>query len=146
MVAGGSAYGFGMKGCQDGCNKNFNCNKSFNNNHKRGMLLSLNKSSNSMYILMSSISDLNLSKKQRSQIKKVMFNLREKNIKKITDNKAPTITFNKDGNFNKKDFIKNKEKLSKELIVLQADAIEEILNILNSEQKEIVIKKLSLFK
>ena len=135
LVAGSSAYGFGMRGAQGGCDNNFN------NKHKRGMLLNLNKNSNSMYALMSSISDLDLSKTQRSKIRKVMFDLRES---KIADDKVAMITFDENGKFNKEDFIKNREKLSQEMIVLQANAIEKILNILNSDQKEIIIKKLSL--
>jgi len=136
LVAGSSAYGFDMrggKGCQDNSL----------NNHKKGMLLKSHKSSNSTYGLMSSISDLDLSRVQKVEIRKVMFDLREKNIEKMEDKNTHSFTFNQNGDFNKKDFINNRVKLSKKTIKLQSEMIEKILNILDKEQKKIVLDKLS---
>ncbi len=136
LVAGSSAYGFDMrggKGCQDNSS----------NNHKKGMLLKSHKSSNSTYGLMSSISELDLSRTQRVEMRKVMFDLREKNIEKMEDKKHFSFTFNKDGKFNKEDFVNNRFKLSKQMIKVQSEMIEKILNILDKEQKKIVLDKLS---
>jgi Spy/CpxP family protein refolding chaperone len=135
LVAGSSAYGFGMKG---GCE-----NDSYDS-HKRGMLLNSNKSSNSMYSLMSVISDLELSRTQQLDIRKIMFDLREENIQKMEDTHSFNVTFTKDGKFDKEEFVNNRIKLSKQMVEVQSKMIEKIFNILDDKQKNIVQNKLSL--
>ncbi len=130
LVASSSAYGFGMK--SGGCEKNSN------NSHNKGILLKSDKSSNGIHSLMSVVSSLDLSRTQKSEIRKVMFNLKEENIKNMDGKKSFTITFNKDGKFNKQEFINNRTKLSKKMVNVQSKMIEKILTILDDEQKKIV--------
>jgi hypothetical protein len=139
FVAGSSAYGFGMRDGQG-------CGDDFPKDYKRVMLLNSHKSSNGMYSLMSTISDLDFTRVQRVEIRKVMFDLKEKNIETMEDKKTLTLPFTKDGKFNKEDFINNRAQFSKQMIKVQASMIEKILNILDEEQKKIVIQKLSLQK
>ena len=139
LVAGSSAYGFSMRG-------GHGCGDDFQNNHKKGMLLNTHKSSNGMYRLMSTISDLDLTRTQRVEIRKVMFDLREKNIETMEDKKTFTLTFTKDGKFNKENFIDNRAKFSKQMLKVQASMIEKVLSILDDKQKKIVVSKLSLQK
>jgi len=139
FVAGSTAYGFGMRDGQG-------CRDDFPNDYKRGMLFNSHKSSNGIYSLMSTISELDLTSAQRVEIRKVMFDLREKNIETMEDKKTLTLIFTKDGKFNKEDFINNRVQFSKQMIKVQASMIEKILNILDEEQKKTVVSKLSLQK
>jgi len=139
FVAGSTAYGFGMRDGQG-------CRDYFPNDYKRGMLFNSHKSSNGIYSLMSTISELDLTRAQRVEIRKVMFDLREKNIETMEDKKTLTLIFTKDGKFNKEDFINNRVQFSKQMIKVQASMIEKILNILDEEQKKTVVSKLSLQK
>jgi len=139
LVAGSSAYAFSMKD-RDGCGDNFQ------NNHKRGMTLNSHQSSKSMYSLMSTISDLDLTRTQKVQIRKVMFDLREKNIETMEDKKTLSLIFTKEGKFNKEAFINNRVQFSNNMVKVQASMIEKVLNILDEEQKKIVVSKLSLQK
>jgi len=137
LVAGSSAYAFGgPRGGQD-------CGDNSFKGHKKGMILNSNIKSNSMHSLMSAISDLNLSSSQRSDIRKIMFDLREQNIQQMEDGVAFKITLDGNGRFNKEDFISSRTKLSKKMVEMQANMIEKILNSLNNEQKEIVKNRLS---
>ncbi len=135
VVASSSLYGFGRGGGgPDG----------FSNKHKRGGLINSNKQSNSMYSFMSAISNLDLSKTQRADIRKVMFKFKESKIEQRENSKASAIIFDENNNFKKELFIQNRIKISQKMINLQANMIKNILNILNDNQKDTISKKLSL--
>ncbi len=136
VVASSSAYGFGKRDGQ-GYGDNFP------NNHKRGGILSSNKIQSGIYSFMSAISNLNLSNTQKTKIREVMFKFKQNKIEQRENTKTSTITFDENGNFKKEFFIQNRTKISQKMITKQANMVENILNILNDDQKDTITKKLS---
>lgn len=125
LVASSSVYAFG-----GGFERGSNCGDKMMNK-------SFMKSQNSgMYQIISIVSDMDLSKEQWIEIKKTMHDMKKERF----DDKQerPTITFNKDGSFDKEKFIKDRSSFSKEMIESQATVVEKITSILDKSQKKIL--------
>ena len=90
--------------------------------------------------------NLDLTRKQRVEIRKVMFDLKEKNFGTMEDRKTIVPMLSEDGKFKKEDFINNRTKISKAMATAQATMLEKVLNILDKDQRKIVVNKLSLLK
>lgn len=92
--------------------------------------------------IMTTLSDMDLSKEQWKDIRQIMFTLKEQMIENF-DEKNKSHFINKDGKFDKESFIKSKFSLSKERIEIQAKTIESILNTLNESQRKALASKMS---
>lgn len=98
-------------------------------------------SSANLRAVMSIISEMDLSSEQWSKIRKVMFNLKEERFDKVDDSKI-SVVLDKDGNFDKTNFIKSRTDFSKEMIESQASAFENILSVLDDAQRKTLATKL----
>lgn len=92
--------------------------------------------------VMLTISQMELSSAQWSELRKVMFDLKEQRFENFNESKIALI-IDQDGNFNKENFIKDRASFSKEMIESQANAMEKILNILYASQRKVLASKLT---
>ncbi|WP_060825216.1 hypothetical protein [Sulfurospirillum cavolei] len=133
MVASSSLYAFGgVQGWNCGNQQNrmpFSHPMSFNGNSMRDIMMTL--------------SSMDLSKTQWSEIRKVMFEMRDQHFDASAE-KASVEVIHKDGSFDKEHFIKNRTSLSKEMIDTQAKSIEKILSILTEAQRKSLAGKLAI--
>jgi len=90
---------------------------------------------------MAIVSNMDLTKEQWIEIKKTMLDMKKERLDDKQE--VPTITFNKDGSFEKERFIKERSTFSKEMIESQATIVEKITSILDKSQKEILVSKLN---
>lgn len=134
LVAGSSAYAFGPRGGAD-----FACGKG---SHKESFL-GHHKSLNGMHDFMSIVSDMKLENSQWVEIRKTMFDLKIQRLKDMQEGEGFRIKFDKNGNIDKEDFVKNRKKYSEKMINTQIKVIEDILKILSKDQKKIVTEKYS---
>jgi len=132
LVATSSLYAFGgSRGLSD-------CGPS-----KGGMFHSIRgfDTDTNLRSMMMTISQMELSSVQWSELRKVMFDLKEQRFENF-DKPKISLVVDKDGNFNKESFIKNRASFSKEMIESQGNAMEKILNILDASQKKVLASKL----
>ena len=130
MIATSSVYAFGgaksFGECDQGAKMPF---------AKKGDI-----ANNGMKEIMMKLSDMDLSKSQWKEIKQVMFDLKEQRFDTLK-NKETIILLNKDGNFDKDKFIKDRNSISKDMIEAQAKAVEKVLAILNETQRKTLASK-----
>lgn len=70
-----------------------------------------------------------------------MFDMREQRFENFRK-KEDVVMIDKNGTFNKEEFIKNRTALSKEMIESQSKVVERILSILDDTQKKQLVSKL----
>jgi len=99
-------------------------------------------SGNGMQEVMMTLSNMDLSKTQWSEIRKIMFDMRDQRFESL-DTK-PSVIISKEGTFDKESFIKNRATLSKEMIDAQAKSIEKVLSILSEAQRKTLATKLAI--
>ena len=134
MVASSSVYAFGgPKGFMD-------CDRT---SGKMPFQKQMVMSGNGMQEVMMTLSNMDLSKTQWNEIRKVMFDVREQRFDKV-DTKEAVVIINKDGTFDKEGFVKNRASLSKEMIDVQAGSIEKVLSVLTTEQRKTLATKLAI--
>ena len=93
--------------------------------------------------MMMTLSDMELSTVQWKAIRKVMFDLKEQRIENFKKNN-PIVLIDKEGNFDKDEFVKDRTTLSKEMIETQSEAVEKVLNILDESQRKYLASKLNI--
>lgn len=130
LVASSSVYAFGGFDRDSNCASHKMMNKSY-----------MKSQNNGVHKVMSIVSDMDLTSSQWIEIKKTMLDMRKERLDDKQD--MPTITFNKDGSFDKEKFIKERTTFSKEMIETHSQMIEKIVSILDKSQKEILISKLN---
>lgn len=135
MVASSSVYAFGGPQSFMECN----VNQKTMPFHKQ----MFNANNNGIKEIMMTLSQIELSKTQWNEIRKVMFDMREHHFESV-DKQELVVLINKEGAFDKERFIKNRISLSKEMIDTQAQSIEKILNILDDAQRKTLARKLSI--
>lgn len=133
VIASTSLYAFGGPRGFDSCdtmrsNMSYGPSSHLQNDSLRDMMITL--------------SDMDLSSSQWRDIRKVMFDLREQRFDN-SRKKDNTVLINKDGTFDKEEFVKNRTALSKEMIESQSKVVERILNILDESQKKYLVSKLN---
>lgn len=121
-------YAFGGPGC-DTMNSpmNYGSSSHFQNDSMRNIMMNL--------------SNMELSSTQWKKIREVMFDMREQRFENFRK-KEDVVMIDKNGTFNKEEFIKNRTALSKEMIESQSKVVERILSILNDTQKKQLVSKL----
>jgi len=133
MVASSSVYAFnGPRG--------FDCDSS------RGRMpfqQQMAFSGNGMQEVMMTLSNMDLSKSQWSEIRKIMFEIRDQHFEGM-DTKASVVILTKDGTFDKEGFIKNRASLSKEMIEAHAQSIDKVLQVLTDDQRKTLASKLAI--
>ncbi len=130
LVASSSAYAFGgVDRCENYSSQKM-MSKSFMKNHGDGI-----------HNIMAIVSNMDLTKEQWIEIKKTMLDMKKDRIDDMEDRLS--ITFHKDGSFDKEKFIKERSTFSKEMIESQGVMIEKIVSILDKSQKEILISKIN---
>lgn len=97
----------------------------------------------SMKNMMMTLSDMELSTVQWKAIRKVMFDLKEQRFENFKKNN-PIVLIDKEGNFDKDEFVKDRTTLSKEMIETQSEAVEKVLNILDESQRKYLASKLNI--
>lgn len=97
----------------------------------------------SMKNMMVTLSDMELSTVQWKAIRKVMFDLKEQKFENLKKNN-PIVLIDKEGNFDKDEFVKDRTTLSKEMIETQSEAMEKVLNILDESQRKYLASKLNI--
>ena len=130
LVASSSVYAFGGFDRGENCSNQKMMSKSFMKHQKNGI-----------HNVMAIVSNMDLTKDQWVEIKKTMLDMKKDRIDVIED--KPSITFHKDGSFDKEKFIKERSTFSKEMIESQGLMIEKIVSILDKSQKEILISKIN---
>ncbi len=95
----------------------------------------------SMRNIMMNLSNMELSSTQWKEIREVMFDMREQRFENFRK-KEDVVMIDKDGTFNKEEFIKNRTAFSKEMIESQSEVVERILSILDDIQKKQLVSKL----
>jgi Spy/CpxP family protein refolding chaperone len=95
----------------------------------------------SMRNIMMNLSNMELSSTQWKKIREVMFDMREQRFENFRK-KEDVVMIDKNGTFNKEEFIKNRTALSKEMIESQSKVVERILSILDDTQKKQLVSKL----
>ena len=134
MVASSSVYAFGgPKGFMD-------CDST---SGRMPFQKQMAMSGNGMQKVMMTLSNMDVSKTQWNEIRKVMFDVREQRFDKV-DTKEAVVIINKDGTFDKEGFVKNRASLSKEMIDVQAKSIEKVLSVLTTEQRKTLATKLAI--
>ncbi len=131
LVAGTSAQAFMNNGDNDSCGKRM---------HKKSFMS--HKKDSGLHSVMSIVSDMDLSDSQWLKIRTTMKSMKKDRFKNHDSKKISKIILDKDGNFNKEEFIKNHTLTSSDLIEKRASRIEKILDILDASQKKIVADKL----
>lgn len=130
LVASSSVYAFGgFDRCENYSSQKM-MNNSFIKNHRDGI-----------HNIMAIVSNMDLTKDQWVEIKKTMLDMKIDRIDSMED--KPSITFHKDGSFDKEKFIKERSTFSKEMIESQGQMIEKIVSILDKSQKEILISNIN---
>jgi hypothetical protein len=133
MVAASSVYGLG------GAKKFGECG--------RGDTMPFMKkgdvANDGMKEIMMTISDMDLSKSQYKEIKQAMLDLKEQRFDTFKD-KENVVFMDKDGNFDKEKFIKDRTSISKDMIEAQAKAVEKFLSILSEAQRKTLASKISI--
>ncbi len=130
MVAASSVYAFGGAKSFGVCDQG----------HKMPFTKKGDVVNNGMKEIMMKLSDMDLSKSQWKEIKQVMFDLKEQRFDTLK-NKETIILLNKDGNFDKDKFIKDRTSISKDMIEAQAKAVEKVLSILSETQRKTLASK-----
>ncbi|KFL34187.1 MULTISPECIES: hypothetical protein [unclassified Sulfurospirillum] len=134
VLATNVAYGFGgPMGARDFCAED----------HLRGTWFNQPSSVNSMAVLMSAISTIELEIKQKMAIQSIMRDLAQKPCDVTTQKQKVAIPLDKNGHFDKGLFIKEQAQASRDFIEAQAKAIGDILSVLNDTQKQAIIQKLA---
>ncbi len=133
LVATSSVYAFGDP-------QGWNCG---NQQNRMPFSQSMAFNGNGMRDVMMTLSSMDLSKTQWSEIRKVMFEMRDQHFDVSTE-KASVVVIHKDGTFDKESFIKSRTTLSKEMIDTQAKSIEKILSILTEAQRKLLADKLAI--
>ncbi len=100
-------------------------------------------SGNGMQEVMMTLSTMDLSKTQWSEIRNIMFEMRDQRFEGV-DTKASVVILTKDGTFDKEGFIKNRASISKEMIDAQAKSIEKVLSVLSESQRKTLANKLAI--
>lgn len=133
VLTTGTLYGFGGSKVFDNCD-----------NKENGMLFpqSSHFQNNSMKNMMITLSDMELSSTQWKEIRKVMFDLKERKSENFKQ-KDSVILIDNDGNFNREEFVKNRTLLSKEMINSQSEVVGKVLSILDNSQKKYLASKLN---
>lgn len=132
-VAASSVYAFGgaksFGECERGNPSTFMKNSQFSNTGMKEVMMIL--------------SDMDLSKNQWQEIRKVMFDLKEQRLDKL-DGKDNIVLVDKNGNFDKEKFIKDRTSMSKDMIEVQAKAVEKVLSVLSETQRKTLASKISI--
>ncbi|MDD3343084.1 MAG: hypothetical protein PHR87_05850 [Sulfurospirillaceae bacterium] len=100
-------------------------------------------SGNGMQEVMMTLSTMDLSKTQWSEIRNIMFEMRDQHFEGV-DTKATVVILSKDGTFDKEGFIKNRASLSKEMIEAHAQSIDKVLQVLTDDQRKTLASKLAI--
>ncbi|MBV5277508.1 MAG: hypothetical protein J0647_00385 [Campylobacteraceae bacterium] len=133
LLATNVAYGFG--GPMD-------VRDFYAENHFRGTWFQSPSSINSMAVLMSSISTIELEIKQKMAIQNIMRDLVQKQCDVTAQKQKAAIPLDKNGHFDKNLFIKEQAQSSHDFIESQAKAIGDILSVLSDTQKQVIAQKL----
>ncbi len=133
MVATSSVYAFGGAKSFGECDRE----------HTMPFMKKGNVANNAIKEIMMTISDMDLSKSQWKEIRKVMLDLKEQRFDTFKD-KENVVFMDKDGNFDKEKFIKDRTSISKDMIEAQAKAVEKILSILSETQRKTLASKIAI--
>ncbi len=149
LLGGGLLYakgamGEGFEGCgkkspETTCQSNTKggmCDKGRKGDMRGGDMMS-------MHAIMSLLRDMELDKEQEKALRKVMFENREAMLEKSETKNPPSLSLDKNGNFDKKSFIKTAKAEQEEMLAMHADFLEKIFSILTSEQKKGLADKIS---
>ena len=133
VVAASSVYAFGGSKFFGDCDRGMG---------KKQFMHTSSNSNSGMKDVMMTLSDMDLTRDQWRNIRKVMFDLKEQRFDSFDENKV--VVLDKKGNFDKEGFIQERTSISKDMINAQAKSIEKILGILNAKQKKILADKIAI--
>jgi TolA-binding protein len=98
---------------------------------------------NGMQEMMMALSEMELSKAQWNEIRKVLFDARNKHFD-TSNQQELMVLINNDGTFDKEGFIKSRALITKEMIDTQAKSIEKVLHVLTDDQRKALARKLTI--
>lgn len=129
ILASSSVYAFGGFERGSNCGGQKMMNKSFMKSQGDGI-----------HNIMTIVSNMDLTSSQWTEIRKTMLDMKKQRLDNSEN--VMSISFNKDGSFDKEQFVKEHTAFSKDMIDTQSKAIEKIVSILSESQRETLISKL----
>ncbi|WP_044417918.1 hypothetical protein [Halarcobacter anaerophilus] len=130
LVTSSTVFAFG------GSNRDSNCGS-----YKMMNKPYVNYQNNSMHKIMSIISNINLTQEQWIELKKTMLDMKKERLDDKLD--MPTITFDKNGSFDKEKFVNERTTFSKNMIEAQSKMIEKVVSILDESQRKFLVTELN---